>query len=314
MHLFGLLKKTVLPLWVATLTIGIGIAHADDTSTIQTLINTANQTGACAVQLPAATYHVTTLKMQPCVRLLGDARDLSSKLGTVIIGTPGYDTITLPQGSPFEISHLSIKGGLNALRVPSTIGYASYLTLNDDLLNGTNAGLEVDAPLEEFYADRVYFSSGNFGISQTGHSYIQKSHIVNSTFNGQAINGIYLTNDGSLVDMAIEFGNDIVQMAGQDGIYVNAPICNLRFVQLSTEHNNSTNSGYSDVEFGATGFNMYGITFEDSALIGTLTKYSINRPQTSLVLMNTITSPTIYNPNKVSITQIGYSTKATIVN
>jgi hypothetical protein len=250
----------------------------NDTTAIQNAINAAS--AGNQIVFPALSCKLSTsLTIKPGVALIGAGYDPNGTKGTTLLGTAGVDTIIFPTtglSSPFDIENLNITGGLNAIHLQSGVsnGFATYVTLRNLYLKGSNAGLLNNSKAEEWVVDNVYFNQGTYGIQQSGTAYFQKSSFSNLTMTGQAGNCMNLQNDGSVVNLSLLFsGRMICQTAQQTGVFIDEPLNDIVFYNLSTEANgqsgksNTTTCTISSGSNSATCVNTSGISVNDVVTI-----------------------------------------------
>lgn len=208
-------------------TTGSFTAWPDDTAEINAAYKSANAVGGEVVCSPGF-YKVRSIAAVANVKFTGPFWDTQFRKGCMIYGTTGDDVFKLTDRgapSPFAIEDVSVIGGRNAVFVPADAGQTpTYISIMRVATRDVeNAAIGMFASVEELYVEQAYFTGGRYGIDLEGQAYLQKSAIRDSTFNGQAGNGLYASTH-TVVFGYVTFDRDIFQVESQGAVYLNAPI------------------------------------------------------------------------------------------
>lgn len=211
----------------------------DATAQIQRAIDSV-RVGAIYI---GGVYRVKTLRPHAGIRFVGDGWDPgSSKVGSLLHGTPGADIVALPSSPKEGFSTIGFEGvgfvgGRNAI-VSSRL--FTYLQLEHVLFSGQQEACVRIArgSAEEWYFRNVVANGGRWFFrmepapNETGSNFLDKSHFVDVVVGGQRDNGwridCALSNNVSWDQCTVNF-------AGQSAFWARGGIRSWNFRGGNTE-------------------------------------------------------------------------------
>jgi hypothetical protein len=217
----------------------VGDGVNDDTPWIQNTIDAADTANGSVIVLPSGVYKVTSLTLKPYVSLVGSsAQSENNTDGTIILGTAGYDILTLqPAAAHMGIQNIQFSGGRD--QIVTNAAFVTNVRVDNCVFAGASgAGVHVaSGAIERWWFTNCVASGGQYFFQKTnaavsGANYIDKLHFLNVVAGGQLVNNYRVE---SPLATTATWTNCVFNTASQHAVHIDGGIRDWVFINPNFE-------------------------------------------------------------------------------